>query len=287
MVDTGDDRVETGAQEFQILADQIEAAGHGQKIDLGARVGHHDVAAGEEAQVALQRSVIDFEAVDFGGSEGRDFFGSDQIFEGTADIVARDLVLSDVVAEGLAAKALVVGVESGMGAGGRGYNFAVQGHRDQNIGHHADVGVGFLFGFPDCLKMEAIQGRQHVIHLDRRHPCIFHCIANDLRYFADAVKAAEIVGIALPALVGAAVIGVNAHDQTRDLGSADDSGRNATAFQVALHGSYLLVLRRDENAESSLFYSMIKSREFTIKTRCEDQPALWLLHPGSLFRICP
>ena len=51
----------------------------------------------------------------------------------------------------------------------------------------------------------------------------------------DTAEGAEVVGVTLFVLVGAAVVGMDAHDQAGDLGLADLGCGHGAAFEIAFH----------------------------------------------------
>ena len=77
--------------------------------------------------------------------------GGDDAVESVAEIIADDLVAVEVLAKIIAGHLFVAAVEGRVGALGVGDHFAVERYRDQDIGDHADLRVGLLFGFPDRL----------------------------------------------------------------------------------------------------------------------------------------
>ena len=111
VVDACDHGVEAFAQEVQVLADEVEAAGHRQQVDLGARVGDEDVAPGEESQVLLQDAVVDFEPGGVRFRVRRHGLRREDAVEGIAQVVADDVVAVEVIAECLAREGFVAPVE--------------------------------------------------------------------------------------------------------------------------------------------------------------------------------
>ena len=123
----------------------------------------------------------------------------------------------EVFAESRAAEGFVAAVEGRVGALGVGDDFAVQGHRDQDIGHHAELGVGLLLGFPDCLQVQAVELGQHVVHLDGGDAALFDRATQNVGDGLDATKGAKIFGVARLVLVGTAIVGMDAHNQAGNL----------------------------------------------------------------------
>ena len=133
MVDAGDDGVEALAQEVEILADQVEAAGHRQEVDFGAGIGDEDVAAGKETQILFQNAIVDFETGRVFLTIRRDRGRRRDAVVVAAEVVADDLVSVEVLAEGIAAKGLVAVVERRMGAFGVGDDFSIEGYGNEDV----------------------------------------------------------------------------------------------------------------------------------------------------------
>ena len=242
VVYAGDDGAEPLPQESEVLANEVETAGHGQNVDFGARIGDEDVAALEEAEIALEDSVVDLEASCIVRSVGGCDVGRDQLTGGTY-AVAHNFVPVHVLTESRAPRFVVVGVEGGVGAIGGRDDLAVQHDRNEDVGHHPHPRLRLLLRLPDCLQMESIEDRQHVVHLNRGQTGFVDGAAQHFRHLLDAGEGPMVVFVSLSVLIGAAVVRVDAHDETRDLQVTDAGGGYAAAFEVAFHFHVTLSFR--------------------------------------------
>ena len=165
-----------------------------------------------------------------------------------------DVVLPDVIAERLAAGPFVVGVERGVGPIRVGHLCPVQADRDQQVGHQADLHPRQALRLPQGLQVEAVEVRDHVVDLHGGDPALLDGVAQDLSHRRGAAKGPQVLRIPLPVHVRAAVVGVDAQDQPRQLYLADAGGGYAAGLQVAFHrvlslGLWERALFNDEQAD--------------------------------------
>ena len=76
------------------------------------------------------------------------------------------------------------------------HRLAIQGDWYQDVSQQSDPSTGMPFRLPDRLQVQAVQLRQHVIYLSRRHTLLFDSVAEHLHYLVDSPEGAQVVGIA-------------------------------------------------------------------------------------------
>ena len=116
-----------------------------------------------------------------------------------------------------------------------GHHLSVQSDGDEDVCDQTDFNICLAAGFPDCLEVKPVQLGGHVIHLYCRDTLLLGRMAYDCRHFSCSVELTKILCISPAVLVGAAIIRMNPHDQTRNFNGSKGRGRHPTGIQVSLH----------------------------------------------------